>query len=117
MKKKKYAKVPKKYQVTKEHPAVWRQLIIRNKGLLFGRLWYPLWILRPICWLVGHKNKISWIYGAKVKHCERCGFIEKPTKEKRKIMSALYRGIVGELWGVKVIETTRRKNDQNQKST
>jgi hypothetical protein len=102
--KEKYAKVPKKYRVTKKNPAVFRIVGLSYRGLLFDRFWYPKWLLRPVCWLFKHKNRVIWVYGAKVKQCQRCAKIhyKKPTNEKP---HAIYKGEVGELYGVRFIQS------------
>ena len=103
--KSKYAKLPKKYKVTKSNPAVWRIAGLSYRGLLFGRFWYPKWLLRPICWLRGHRNRVLYPYGAKVKQCQRCAkeFYRRKTNELIPYPS----GIVGQLYGVR-FRTTRQ---------
>jgi hypothetical protein len=107
----KYAKIPKKYQITKKHPTVWRIIGLSYRGLLFDRFWYPKWILRPFCWLFGHKNRVLWIYGAKVKQCQRCAkvFYRKPTKES--FDKTFQQREIGNLYGVRFI-TTKSKPPQ-----
>ena len=106
--KNKYAKLPKKYIVTTKNPAVWRCAGLSYRGLLYDRFWYPKWILRPICRIVGHKNRVLYLYGCKVKQCQRCAkeFYSKPTNEKPKVK---FNGEIGELYGVRFITTKKAK--------
>ena len=101
--KNKYAKLPNKYKVTKKHPAVWRIIGEVYYGHLFG-FHYPLWLLRPICWLAGHHNRVLYPYGIKIKQCQRCAkvFYKKPTREGK---PSLFRGEVGQLYGVRFMST------------
>lgn len=106
----KYVKLPKKYIVNKNNPVVWRIAGEVYHGWLFNRFRYPLFLLRPICWIKGHKNKIIYPYGCKIKQCKRCSLVhyKKPTAENVK---SIYKGEVGELYGVRFIST----NDSNSK--
>ena len=99
----KYAKLPKKYKVSSKNPAVWRIVGEVYCGHLLG-LKYPLWLKRPICWLVGHHKRVLYPYGVKIKQCQRCSkvFYKKSTNEK---MPNLYQGEVGELYGVRFVNT------------
>jgi len=76
------------------------------KNLLWHRFFYPKWIFRPVCWIKGHKNKIFWAYGVKVKQCIRCGkyHYKKETREKG-FEKALYKGEFGEIYQVKFMTT------------
>lgn len=108
----KYAKLPKKYRVTKKNPAVWRIVGEVYHGHLLG-IRFPLWILRPICWIRGHRNKIVYPYGCKLKQCQRCAKVhyKKPTREGLNYPS----GMIGELYGVRFISTSG-ENDEPQKT-
>lgn len=94
----KYAKLPAKYKKTG-----WRAIGISYKVLLFNRFFYPKWLLRPICWLTKHKNRVFYPYGCKVKQCHRCGkvFYNVPTDEKKPV----FNGEIGNLYGIRFIET------------
>lgn len=91
---KKYAKVPRRYKLSKKNPAVFR---IAGE---FRERWWK----RPICWIKGHKKRVICPYGIKAKQCERCGkyYWRKPTGEKTPIYKG---GEVGELYGVRFIES------------
>jgi hypothetical protein len=105
--KKKYAKIPKKYIVSKENPTVFRVAGLSYRGLLFDRFWYPKWLLRPICWFKGHKNRILYPFGIKIKQCQRCAkeIYKKQTNEKPQIFS----GEVGQLYGVRFLISKKSK--------
>ena len=111
--KNKYTKIPKKYRVTKSNPAIWRIISLVHHRFLFGRFKYPLWLLRPICWIKGHKNRVLYPYGAKVKQCQRCAkeFYRKRTNETLSYIS----GIVGELYGVRFIQTKNSHKKETKK--
>lgn len=79
-----------------------------TKGLILDRFWYPLWLKKPICFIKGHKNKIFWPLGMKIKQCIRCGkfhFKKKTTERQIK-----FSGEIGKLYGVRFLETNK-KND------
>jgi hypothetical protein len=103
----KYAKLPKKYRVNSKNPVVWRIVGERYySDWILGRFRYHLWILRPICWIKGHHNRVLYPYGCKIKQCQRCAkvFYKKQTKEPLH----LYSGEVGNLYGVRFITTNEK---------
>lgn len=101
----KYAKIPKKYRVTKSNPSVWRIIGEVYYGYLFG-IRYHLRLLSPVCWILGHHNRVLYPYGVKIKQCQRCAkvFYKLPTREKA---PSLYGGELGTLYGVRFISTKK----------
>lgn len=97
------AKIPKKYQNG------WRIVAETHYGLLFNRIRYPLWIKRPICWIKGHKKKVFYPYGCKIKQCVRCAmvFYKLPTNE---LTINPFTGEIGSLYGIRFVSTERVKS-------
>ena len=112
----KYVKLPKKYRITKSNPAIWRISGSVYWGHLFGLkysfLRYPLWVLRPVCWLKGHKNKVLYPYGVKIKQCKRCAkeFYRKPIKGESD--NKIFSGEIGNLYGVRFMTTDQSEREE-----
>ena len=73
------------------------------------------WWLRPICWVFKHKKEWTRIYGVRYKQCSRCGkdfLTKKATEVEVKFRNCLYRGEIGQLYGVRFFrdkfETTKK---------
>jgi hypothetical protein len=78
-------------------------------GWLFDhRISYPKVLLRPICWIKKHQYRIYYPYGIKVKDCKRCSheLYQKRTTEQD-VRKKLYKGEIGQLYGVRFIETEK----------
>lgn len=77
---------------------------VRNWNWFLDRVRYPKWILRPVCWFTRHEYHIYWPYGVKVKQCDRCAkqVYKKKTTER---LPKIFKGEIGELYGVRFIET------------
>lgn len=101
----KYAKLPKKYKKMD-----WRPINIHKHGSLFGRIVYPYKIFKPICLLFGHKKRWIYLWGFKVKYCERCceEFKRIPI-EGESYTKLLGSGEIGELSAVRFIESKKIK--------
>lgn len=74
---------------------------------------YPhRWWLRPICFLFKHKYKRVSAYGIVYKQCHRCGkdIFKKRGKTVEGIHNSLRKGEIGQLYGVRFIESNSLKN-------
>jgi hypothetical protein len=101
----KYAKVPKKYKLTKDNPAVFRVVGEPSSYVWLWRIRIPRIIFRLICRIKGHVYRLAYPYGMRIKKCERCAYVKsrKPTREK----PLKFTGEIGELYGVKFITSKK----------
>lgn len=66
------------------------------------------WWMKPLCWLKGHKKVWTSAFGIRYRQCKRCGkdfWAKKIIEMERKL---LFKGEIGELYGVRFIQTKRK---------